>query len=300
MINETETIQQVVERSETDLGHPVISRTRLREVIKELQENDGKIVENVDKRKTVSLLSEDEVTFLEEVIIERDRANNGMTRNEVILFIQYLSGSTNVKAKNHFNWLIKSKKLSKLKRGGKTVKAQNTTTARSQIRVESQLRWHCMMDGIWEGIKNYNRLPANDKRRPFEEVMEYFWLNLDETCIRCDDGNLRVLGASDKRITSKCNSDSKFSITILRVGSAAGVDGPIIFLVEGKKIDSDVLKDLPKKFGCPIGSCVIATPSAYMMDKAWDKLLPKLIEGIRAMKGIKDYPEFKSLLGFDG
>ena len=246
------------------------------------------------------MLSEDEIRYFEETAVQRDNANNGMTRKEMISFIQLFIGRDYKKAENHFDYLIPSKKLSRLKGDGKAMKAQNTNTARSQIRVASQLRWHCMIDAIWSAVKQYNQLPADDVRRPFEDVMEYFWLNLDKTCIRCEDGELRVLGAKDRKVTSVRNSDSKFSITILRVGSTAGVDGPIIFLVEGKSIKSNCLKDLPRFFNYPHGSCVIPTPTAYMTDEAWEKNIPRLIKGISEIKWIKNCLEFKVMLTFDG
>lgn len=299
VIDGVETVKQAIDRSETELGAPSLSDRQIRRKIKEVKEGSDKTKSKVDGRCEKSLLLVDEVSFLQETIVERDTANNGMTRKEIITCIQFLCGCQFKAAENHYDYLIRTNKLPNLKGGGKTVIAQNTTTARSQIRVESQLRWHYMIDAVWTAVKKFNCLPPGDQRRPFQDVMEYFWLNLDETCIRCDDNGIRVVGARG-RITSKRGADSKVSITILRVGSAAGIDGPIIFLVEGKSIDIKPLKDLPKNFGCPIGSCVLPTPTAYMTDDAWKEVVPHLIEGIRAMEGIKDYPEFKCMLTFDG
>ena len=230
----------------------------------------------------------------------RDRANNGVTRKEAISFIQLISSSNFKTAENHFDYLVTQKRFSNLKCEGKTVKAQKTTTKRSQIRTETQLRWHLILDTVWNEVKRFNVLPTGSTKTQFENVWEYFWLNLDKTCIVADDGNVCVLSEKTREVTAKRMSDSKFSITILRVGSAAGCDGPIIFLVKGEKIECEALKDIVKNFGCPPGSCVIPTPTAYMTDKAWNELIPKLIEGIRAMPGIRDYPEFKALISFDG
>ena len=49
-------------------------------------------------------------------------------------------------AKNHYDYLVRKGKLSGLKRGGRVVVAQKTTTKRSQITVEQQLRWHTLVD----------------------------------------------------------------------------------------------------------------------------------------------------------
>lgn len=181
------------------------------------------------------------------------------------------------------------------------MKVQKTTTKRSTIRTESQLRWHMLIEQVWDDIKAHNVLPPTSLKRKFKKgIWEYFWLNLDETCIISDEGNYRVLSSKERKVTSKIMQDTRTSITILRVGSAAGCDGPIIFLVHGENIEYKSLKNLPKNYGCPPGSCVICTPTAYMTDKAWKKIVPILVRGIREMPGIRDYPEFKALLTFDG
>ena len=153
----------------------------------------------VDKRKERSLLSPDDVKFLQDIIIERDRANNPMSRKEAIYYIQSISGSDNKTAADHFKWLRKSKQMNKLKNDGRVVAAQKCTTKRSQIRTESQLRWFSLVDTVWEDIKRYNVLPEGSTKPPFPNVQEYFWLNLDETCIIADDGNVKVLSAKEEK-----------------------------------------------------------------------------------------------------
>ena len=66
--------------------------------------------------------------------------------------------------------------------------------------------------------------------RFFTRFAHYFQLNLDETCFLCNEGKLKVLGSEDKPRHDKICSDSRFSVTVLRFGSAAGVTGPVIFL----------------------------------------------------------------------
>ena len=205
-------------------------------------------------------------------------------------------------AENHYDYLTRNKKLPKLKRHGRTVIAQKTTTSQTQIRSEGQLRWHAVLDAVWDDLTKHNVLPPGDARKIFELVKEHFWLNLDETCIQCNDGNIRIVGSKERKTQSKITDDSRFSITILRVGNAAGSDGPIIIILKGKdkKIYSKVLNDIVKAFGCPPGSCVINTPSAYMTDEAWKELVPALIKGIRQMPVIRDYPQFKCMVSMDG
>jgi hypothetical protein len=77
--------------------------------------------------------------------------------------------------------------------------------------------------------------------------------------------------------------ENRDSITIVRVGNAACMSGPLIFLAKGKHMDVPALKHL-EKCGAPIGSTIIMTPSAYMTDKARKSLALPLAKGIRAME----------------
>ena len=73
-----------------------------------------------------------------------------MGRKETIeLIIINLSSTSNWKtAENHLDYLIPSKKLPELKRYGRVVAAQNTTTKRSQVVISQQLRWHCLIESL--------------------------------------------------------------------------------------------------------------------------------------------------------
>ena len=64
----------------------------------------------------------------------------------------------------------------------------------------------------------------------FIRYAHYIQLNLDETCFLYNEGELKIIGDNDKPCHDKNCSDPRFSITVLRVGSAAGVNGPVIFL----------------------------------------------------------------------
>jgi hypothetical protein len=215
-------------------GKPQISRRQINREILELKKGRQSNNNIITKKESNALISNDEVKFLEEAIVKRDLANNGMDRKEVITYIQNLTGCDFKTAENHFHYLQRSNKFSRLKRGGRVVVAQKTTTKRSQIRTQSQLRWHSILESVWGEVKRYNNnnYDVTSDKKPFASIMPYFWLNFDETCIIASDGNVRVLSGKETKTTSRIMSDSQLSITILRVGSAAGCDGPLIFLVE--------------------------------------------------------------------
>ena len=68
-------------------------------------------------------------------------------------------------------------------------------------------------------------------------MLIFFQLNLDETCFLGNEGELKIIGNTDQPRYDKNCSNLRFSITVLLVGSAAGVNGPFIFLVKGTKVN---------------------------------------------------------------
>lgn len=56
-----------------------------------------------------------------------------MTQKEMINFISEIEGVPPRRAANHYVWFVRQQKLSDLKRRGRTVHAQPTTTIRTAI-----------------------------------------------------------------------------------------------------------------------------------------------------------------------
>ena len=68
------------------------------------------------------------------IIVERDTANLGMSRKEVIQVISELGQARSfVQSDNHLDYLIRAKRLKHLKSLGRAVSAQATTTKPSHI-----------------------------------------------------------------------------------------------------------------------------------------------------------------------
>ena len=87
------------------------------------------------------------------------------------------------------------------------------------------------IEAEWEDLRR--------KNSPCDIFIRYdhnFQLNLDENCFLCNEGELRIIGDNDKPRHDQNCSDSRFSITVFRVGSAAGVNGPVLFLDKGTKV----------------------------------------------------------------
>jgi hypothetical protein len=137
----------------------------------------------------------------------------------------------------------------------------------------------------------------------FMKLKDCFTVNLDESRFMGSEGVLRVIGSATQKKHEKNTSDSRQSITIVRVGSAAGVvEGPHIFLAKGVELTTESMlkKNFARIHKAPIGSFVEMTPNVYMTNKVWMKIGPHLCDGIRAMEGITNHPDWWIVLSLDG
>ncbi len=121
-----------------------------------------------------------------------DEAQNGMSRKEMIQIMVQLTGKNAKTCENHFDWLIREKKLTQLKNCGRVQKAQPTTTKRACIRIEQQLRWHNTIEIAWE-----DHCKCNQPTDEFLRLQPHFLLNLDETCVMGNLSNLRIVGSAE-------------------------------------------------------------------------------------------------------
>ena len=158
--------------------------------------------------------------------MKRDTENLGMSRKEVQQVISELGQAESfLQAENHLDFFIWVKWMTHVNRIGRVVSAQATTTERSQICVSQHYCWHMMIEAEWRDLRRTN-LP----RDIFIPYVHYFQLNMDENCFLCNEDELRNIGNNDKPRYNKHFSNSRFSITVLWVGSASIVNGPVIFL----------------------------------------------------------------------
>ena len=140
-----------------------------------------------------------------------------MGRDEVMQWIGLMSGgSCKKKLENHLDYLIRSKQLKDIKNNRKTVKAQATTTKRTQVNTTEQLCWHSLINFMIQEGKRLN-LPAEE----WKKYERYFWWNLDETGVQLSEGNLRVLGDAEKK------NHEKMSKTTEKVSPLFGLAVPL-------------------------------------------------------------------------
>jgi hypothetical protein len=95
-----------------------------------------------EKPKGGSITSKGDQEFLQSVLKSRDERNVGMSRKELICVIAEITRVPHKTAENHLDYLIRAKKLPELKRGGRVVRAQPTTTNRTAVTTEKLLRTH--------------------------------------------------------------------------------------------------------------------------------------------------------------
>ena len=61
--------------------------------------------------------------------------------------------------------------------------------------------------------------------------------NLDDTCLMCSDGALKVIGDGYRKHHDKNFQDGRWSITMLIPGSSAESDGTVCFIENGKGVN---------------------------------------------------------------
>ena len=242
-----------------------------------------------------SLTTNSDRELLQHIAKSRDEMNRGMSRKEMIVLIAELFGIPYKTAENHFDYLIKSKQLNELKRGGRVVAAQATTTNCTAITTQKLICTHNTTLLAWSKLAEWNGwdictceqnlgkdlgtyiVRKAKEEEEFMKLKDCFTVNLDESRFMGSEGVLRVIGSATRKKHEKNTSDSRQSITIVRVGSAAGVvEGPHIFLAKGVELTTESMlkKNFARIHKAPIGSFVEMTPNAYMTNEVWMKINP--------------------------
>jgi len=184
---------------------------------------------------TSSLTTNSDRELLQHIAKSRDEMNRGMSRKEMIVLIAEFFRVPYKTAENHFDYLIKLKQLNELKRGGRVVATQATTTNRTAITAQKLHRTHKTTLLTWSKQAEWNGWDnctckqnlGEDlgtyivrKAKEEEEFMKLkvcFMVNLDESCFMGSEGVLRVIGSATRKKHEKNTSDSRQSITIVRV-----------------------------------------------------------------------------------
>ena len=109
--------------------------------------------ENSFPMKKMLLLSENQVKYVEDIIVKIDTENLWISRREVIRVKSYLRQAESfVQAEYHLDYLIQAKRMKHLKRLGRVVASQATTTEQSQIFVSQQYCWQMIVEADLEDL----------------------------------------------------------------------------------------------------------------------------------------------------
>ena len=85
-----------------------------------------------------------------------------------------------------------------------------------------------------------------------------------------------------------------------RTGNCAGNNGPTAFLMKGKKRRKGYTNAFLKAEGCAPGSIVVMTDNSFMMEKAWEEMMDKIVRGYRSLPVVCDNPQWWMIEIFDG
>ena len=237
-----------------------------------------------------SNVSSENCEFLIQHTIHADRANDGFTQTQVVQNLQQLEPDLSFnQAKNYIHRTLKKKSECRIKR--RHVKAQQTTSKRSQCTVAQQFRWFKNYKRAISFLQEKNTGICKKTGKQFGELIEHFILGADETCAIADaDGDLRILGEHGKKKHEKNAADYRGSITMYRTGNAAGNNGPTAFVMKGKKRHAGYSDAFLEREGCALGSTITMTENAFMTDAAWETMADSIIRGYRSMSYVKENP----------
>jgi len=146
-----------------------------------------------------SNVSSENCEFLIHRTIRADRANDGFTQTQVVQNLHHLGPDLSFnQEKNYIHRTFKKKSKGRLKR--RPVKAQKTTSKRSQCTMAQQFRWFKNYERITSFPRENNTGICNKTGKQFSELIEHFILDADETCMITDaNDDLRILGEHGKK-----------------------------------------------------------------------------------------------------
>jgi type II secretory pathway component PulJ len=85
-----------------------------------------------------------------------------------------------------------------------------------------------------------------------------------------------------------------------RTFNFAGDNGPIGFIMQGKKRKPGYTDQFLVKSGCAKGSTIVMTENAFMTDKAWEEMADNIVTGYRSLPIVRDNPSWWMIEIFDG
>ena len=247
-----------------------------------------------------SIVREENSKFIAQTIVRADRANKGKTPGEVQEDLMALEPDlTSKQVENFFNRTFKKNHAGLIK--PRAVRAQKTTTKRSQCTVSQQYRWRKRYKNGLKFLREKNTGLCKMSGKTFGEIMEHFIVGGDETNLIADaDGNMKIMAEFGRPKHEKLAGDFRGSITMYRTGSCGATNGPTGFLTAGKRRRAGYTDKFLRNNGCAEGSTIACNENAFMTKETWNEISKSIVPGIRAMPYIKANPDWWVLEIFDG
>ena len=221
-----------------------------------------------------SLLSEQNSDLLAQVAIWYDRANEGLTPNNIRNNMLRLQPELSFEQpKTHYHKTFLGKHVGRLKQ--KPVKAQKTSSKRSQCTVAQQFCWFTLVNQAFDFLRTHNLGVCQKTGKNFEEVIAHFIIGGDKTCLQADaDGDVKIVGEFGCMKYEKKVSDCRASAAMHRTRTAGGSNGPTVFLMAGQRVRSGFSNQFLQEEGCEVGSSIQMTKNAFVTEAAWLAMTP--------------------------
>jgi len=248
------------------------------------EQEQGKERGEKRKRGRKGLLTDGQIEVICDCVKRADRTHSGLDKRDILNMISAFAPDKSPKTIERyydrtFCAKLKDYKVTNL------VSAQVTTTKRMQVNLQQQQRWHTLVDDVFRFLEEKNGSCFT------KASMAACTIGGDEASFWACDGKVKVHGCMSLKKHQKKTSNSRCTITMLRIGNAAGAQGPTGFVLKGKR-QSKFTPAFLARHGAAPGSDVAVNDSAFMSNDTWRELAPSIASGIRQMPLLCDHPNW--------
>jgi hypothetical protein len=122
-----------------------------------LMKKTGKTMNELLSAYGPPLLAQADLKFIVDTICKYDILNCCMSRKEMIGIVQGMTGKKFKVCENNYDCLIRIKRLPEMTKGGCVITAHIITSKRTEATAHQQLRWHNLIDSVWDDLRSLNK-----------------------------------------------------------------------------------------------------------------------------------------------
>ena len=147
------------------------------------------------------LMAIQDINLVGETLASSDCANNGMDPRDSLTFVWNVDPSqSKEQARQNLKRNIVPEAAAQVILKNNMVKAQTTNSKSTEINTSHQRRWHNIVDGMYDMLRNENTGLCNNICKTFGDVLPHFIIGLDEACLMTDaNGHCRIYGYATKK-----------------------------------------------------------------------------------------------------